>query len=245
MSDSSGLSVRLEQAGPIPLAVAFSCPPGQVLALVGPSGAGKSTILRSIAGLYRPRSGRITADGEVWLDTETGIFRPPHQRRVGLVFQSYALFPHLTAAANVAAALGHLPRAQRSAAAAALLARVHLDGLGTRKPSELSGGQQQRVALARALARNPLALLLDEPLSAVDRRTRRALQAEILGLRREISIPIVLVTHDVDEATALADHLVVIDHGRILQQGPTAEVIASPASVLVREILDLPPDEYV
>lgn len=234
-----GLTVALRQAGPIPLDLAFTCASGELIALVGPSGAGKSTVLRTIAGLYQPQHAVITCAGEHWVDTGAGLFLPPHDRRVGLVFQSYALFPHLTALGNVAAALTHRPRGEREARARALLAMVHLDGLEARKPAALSGGQQQRVALARALAREPHVLLLDEPLSAVDRRTRRQLRAELAALRSSVSAPIVLVTHDLDEAAALADRLVVIDRGEVLQNDATAAVLAAPASDRVRAALDL------
>ncbi len=226
----SGLHVRLRQAGPIPLAVAFSAAPGELVALFGPSGSGKSTILRAIAGLYRPRSGRIAVDGTVWFDAGRGRFLPPWQRRVGLVFQSYALFPHLSARGNVMAALGHLPRAARRARAQELLEQVHLAALAERRPAMLSGGEQQRVALARALAREPHVLLLDEPFSAVDRMTRESLYRELAQIRRRLAVPAILVTHDLEEACLLADRLCLLDRGRILQEGPPAEVVARPVS---------------
>ncbi len=234
---ADGLSVELRQDGLIPLNVSFRCGAGEMVALVGPSGAGKTTILRAIAGLYRPALARIACDGIVWDDDDAHL--PPRRRRVGMVFQSYALFPHLTATGNVEAALTHLPSGQRRARAGTLLELVRLDGLEQRKPAELSGGQQQRVALARALARDPSVLLLDEPLTAVDRRTRRALRAEIATLREMLRCPIVLVTHDLDEAAALADRLLVIDGGTLLQDGTPAEVLASPNSTRVRDALDL------
>lgn len=221
---AEGISVRLNQAGPIPLDIDLACAPGETLALVGPSGAGKTTLLRAVAGLYRPRAGRITCGGEVWLDTEAGIVRPAHTRRVGLVFQEYALFPHLDALANVMAALGHRPRAERRARAMAILARVHLEGLERRKPHQLSGGQRQRVALARALARDPAVLLLDEPFSAVDRRTRARLHAELADLRGDLTIPILLVTHDIDEAAGLADRMGVIEGGRMVACGAARDI---------------------
>src|SRR3954466_1523618 len=155
------LSVTLRQTDVIPIDVAFTCAPGELLALVGPSGAGKSTVLRAIAGLYRPRAGRIACGGQVWFDTQSGVDHPPHKRAVGLVFQSYALFPHMTALGNVMAALGRRPRSEREAQARRLLDLVHLNDLADRKPAQLSGGQQQRVAVARALAREPAVLLLD------------------------------------------------------------------------------------
>ena len=176
---SAGLSVRLEQLEPIPLAAEFAVAAGELLALVGPSGSGKTTVLRCIAGLHRPRSGFIRCGEATWFDSENGADFAPQERSVGFVFQNYALFPHLTAIENVATALGHLPRGARASRARALLERVHLAGLENRRPAELSGGQQQRVAVARALAREPQVLLLDEPFSAVDQVTRRKLQREL------------------------------------------------------------------
>ncbi|WP_246650275.1 ABC transporter ATP-binding protein [Rhizobium laguerreae] len=240
---SDGLRVSVKQSGPIPLSAEFACAPGELLALVGPSGSGKSTILRTIAGLYRPTSGKIQCNGAVWFDASAGLAVPPHRRSVGLVFQSYALFPHMTALDNVKAALAHLPRKERVERARALLRLVHLDGLEDRKPAALSGGQQQRVAVARALARDPAVLLLDEPFSAVDRRTRRKLHRDLRELRAAVSMPIVLVTHDLDEAADLADALCVLDGGETLQTGPTAEVLSAPASLRVREALDIPVED--
>jgi len=237
---SDGLRVALNQTGPIPLHAEFSCAPGELLALVGPSGSGKSTILRAIAGLYRPQQGLIACNGSLWLNTETGIDTPPHRRSVGFVFQSYALFPHMTALDNVKAALAHRPASERADRARSLLRLVHLDGLEGRRPAALSGGQQQRVAVARALARDPSVLLLDEPFSAVDRRTRRGLHHELQELRAAVSMPIVLVTHDLDEAADLADLLCVLDRGETLQTGRTSEVLSAPASNRVREALDIP-----
>ncbi|TFH86074.1 ABC transporter ATP-binding protein [Billgrantia azerbaijanica] len=239
MPETGGrLAVAVHQAGPIPLAADFDCAAGELLALVGPSGSGKTTLLRAIAGLYRPAAGVIACNGETWLDAGRGIVRRPQQRRVGIVFQDYALFPHLTARDNVRLALGHLEPAQRHAVAEQWLARVRLEGLAGRYPAELSGGQRQRVALARALAREPRVLLLDEPFSAVDQVTRRRLQRELALLREEIRIPIVLVTHDLDEAVALADRLCVLHGGRTLQAGPPGELLRHPASPEVARLLD-------
>ena len=225
-----GLSVRLVQAGPIPLDVTLRCAPGEVLGVVGPSGAGKTTLLRAIAGLYRPQGGRIAVGEAVWFDGDAGVFSPPHRRRVGLVFQEHALFPHLSALQNVAIALGDHPRSERRDRAADLLRRVHLEGLEARRPAALSGGQRQRVAIARALARDPKVLLLDEPFSAVDRRTRAHLHAEILALREGLAIPMLLVTHDVDEVARLADRLCVLDAGQVRMSGPPGEVLKDPAA---------------
>ena len=234
----SGLRVRLRQAHPVVLDAAFECGAGELLALVGPSGSGKTTVLRCIAGLATPRDGLVTCNAETWLDTGRGAVVTPQRRRVGLVFQHYALFPHLDALSNVASAMSHHPRRERAARASALLARVNMEGLESRRPSELSGGQRQRVALARALARDPRVLLLDEPFSAVDQLTRRRLRLELAQLRREIRIPMVLVTHDLDEAQILGDRLSVLHHGRTLQTGATHDVIHHPASALVARLLD-------
>ena len=230
------LHATLRATTPVPLDVALHCAPGEMLALVGPSGAGKSTVLRCIAGLHRAAGGEVRC-GATWFGT--GVNLAPHRRAVGLVFQDYALFPHMTALANVMAAMGHRPPATRAATARDLLARVHLAGLEERRPAELSGGQQQRVAMARALAREPAVLLLDEPFSAVDRATRRRLQAELAQLRRSLSVPIIMVTHDLDEALALADRMLLIHRGRALQTAPPAEMLARPANAEVARLLDL------
>lgn len=239
MADHAGLDVRLEQPAPIPLDVRLSCATGEVLALVGPSGSGKSTILRAIAGHYRPAHGRVAVNGTLWLDSAAGIAPPPHRLRAGLVFQSYALFPHMSALSNVAAALGHLPRAQRRPRAIELLALVHLDGLEQRFPQELSGGQRQRVAVARALAREPEVLLLDEPFSAVDKTTRHKLYRELAQMRRRLSMPVVLVTHDLDEAAMLADRMCLLHRGRTLQEGTPIEIMTRPASVEAARLVGL------
>jgi molybdate transport system ATP-binding protein len=237
-SDHS-IRVDIRQQSPIPLSISFTCAPGEFLAIVGPSGAGKSTALRSIAGLYEPAVGKISCGSEVWFDSSKHIALPPQRRRVGLVFQSYALFPHLSALHNVASAMSHHPKTERLDRAQRLLGTVHLDGFQDRRPSELSGGQQQRIALARALARDPNVLLLDEPLSAVDRRTRRRLRAELLEVRTTLSAPVILVTHDLDDASALADRMLVLDRGEVIQEGAPRDVMTNPGSERVREALDL------
>jgi molybdate transport system ATP-binding protein len=236
---AAGLTLRLAAKVPIPLDLSLSIAPGELLALVGPSGAGKSTALRCIAGLHRAEQGRIDCAGATWFDAAAGENLPPHRRAVGLVFQDYALFPHMTAASNVLAAMGHVPKAARPDRARDLFAMVHLSGLEDRRPAELSGGQQQRVAVARALARDPAILLLDEPFSAVDRATRRRLQAELAALRRSLAVPILLVTHDLEEALTLADRMVVMHRGRGLQTGTPAELLTRPASAEVARLLDL------
>jgi molybdate transport system ATP-binding protein len=234
-----GLQVNVSQDGPIPLAASFTCAPGEVLALVGPSGSGKSTILRCIAGTYRPQHGSIRVNGETWFSAPGGVYLPPHRRAVGMVFQSYALFPHMTALGNVMAALGHVPAKDREERARSFLEMVHLAGLEQRRPAELSGGQQQRVALARALAREPKVLLLDEPFSAVDKATRQRLYREIAELRRGLNIPVVLVTHDLDEAVMLADRMAVLHRGRTLQTGTPEDVTNRPASAEVARLVGL------
>ena len=237
-SESGGLRVRLRQDRPVGLDVAFECGAGELLALVGPSGSGKTTVLRCVAGLASPPQGEVTCNGETWLDARAGAVASPQRRRVGLVFQHYALFPHLDALANVACAMTHRPRRERAGRARTLLARVNMEGLEARRPADLSGGQRQRVALARALARDPQVLLLDEPFSAVDQLTRRRLRLELAQLRREIRIPMVLVTHDLEEAQLLGDRLSVLHHGRTLQTGGLRDVLRRPASALVARLLD-------
>jgi len=237
--DDGRLTVRVAQQAPIPLDAAFDCGPGEMLALTGPSGSGKSTLLRCVAGLERPARGHIACAGRVWLDTRRRVNASPQQRSVGLVFQQYALFPHLTALGNVVAALGHRPRETRIARAQELLASVHLAGLAERRPAQLSGGQQQRVAMARALARDPQVLLLDEPFAAVDRVTRQKLHRELAELRRTLAVPIVLVTHDLDEAAMLADRMCILHRGHTLQIGSPQEVMTRPVDALVARLVDL------
>jgi molybdate transport system ATP-binding protein len=197
----------------------------ETVALVGPSGAGKSTVLRAIGGLVRPERGRITLGDEVLFDSEARVFVPPERRRVGLVFQEYALFPHMNVADNVA--YGGRERS------AELLARFHIAHLAGAKPGQLSGGERQRVALARALARDPAVLLLDEPLSALDAHTRAGVRAQLQELLRELGLPTLLVTHDFEDAAALADRVGVIVDGRILQVGTPSELLEAPASSFV------------
>ncbi|MCH7554506.1 MAG: ABC transporter ATP-binding protein [Proteobacteria bacterium] len=239
MTEAAGLSIRLDQDHPIPLNIDLAVDPGEILAIVGPSGSGKSTCLRAVAGLHKPTSGHIVCNGATWLDTAAGINLDARRRRVGLVFQSYALFPHLTTLENVLEALQDRPPERRRDEALALLARIRLEGLEERLPRQLSGGQQQRVAVARALARRPDVLLLDEPFSAVDRVTRQRLQRELAELRHDLEMPILLVTHDLDEAARLADRICVIHHGRSLQTASPETVMARPDSPLVARLVNL------
>ncbi|MDC0714399.1 molybdenum ABC transporter ATP-binding protein [Stigmatella sp. ncwal1] len=231
------LVVELEkrfQGGPtIQASLEWSATPGRVAVLFGPSGAGKTTVLRCLAGLDRPERGRILFHGEPWCDTQAGVFLPPQQRRVGLLFQDYALFPHLTAEQNVQYGLSHLPASERRERSRSLFALLHLEGLEQRGPRELSGGQQQRVALARALAIRPKLLLLDEPLSALDAPSREQLRGELRRLLREFGVPTLVVTHDRLEALALGDDLVAMEGGRVRQVGPVAEVFNHPVELAV------------
>jgi molybdate transport system ATP-binding protein len=233
------LTVRLRQADPIPLDVEFSCRAGDVLAIFGPSGSGKTTILRAIAGLYRPAHGRVCAGPEIWTDTASASFIPPHRRAVGYVFQEYALFPHLTAAGNVITALGHRPRLERRARAEALLERVKLSGYANRRPHQLSGGQRQRVALARALAREPAVLLLDEPFAAIDRVVRRGLQDEVDRLRQTLDIPLILVTHDLEDVVRLATHLLIVAQGKGVASGSLQTIMSRPDLAWLRDVIGL------
>ncbi len=199
----------------------------ETLALVGPSGAGKSTFLRAVAGLERPHRGRVALDGEAWLDTERDVDLPPERRSVGLVFQEYALFPHLSVRRNVAFG-GASPTEVDE-----LLERFGIAQLAAARPDAISGGERQRVALARALARRPRVLLLDEPLSALDAHTRGAVRAELRELLAGLGLPVVLVTHDFEDAATLADRVGVLVGGSLLQLGTPAELVAAPVDPFV------------
>jgi molybdate transport system ATP-binding protein len=208
------------------LRVGLTVGAGETVALVGPSGAGKSTVLRAVAGLLRPEAGRIALGDEVWLDAGARVALAPERRAVGLVFQDYALFPHLTVAQNVA--FGGTPaRAQE------VMGRLGIAALARERPPRLSGGERQRVALARALARDPGVLLLDEPLSALDAHTRTVVRGELVALLRELAIPTLVVTHDHRDAMALADRVGVIVDGRLHQLGTPAELLRAPADPFV------------
>lgn len=206
---------------------------GSFTVLLGPSGCGKTTLLRCIAGLETPDSGEISLRGQRIDDV------PVWRRRVNTVFQSYALFPHMTVAQNIAFGLqmDKVPRHTITEKVDQALEMVRLGGLGGRKPSQLSGGQQQRVALARALAKEPEVLLLDEPLSALDLKLRRGMQSELKRLQRETSITFVLVTHDQEEAMAMADTVAVFDSGRIAQVGEPRDVYLRPQTRFVADFI--------
>lgn len=208
-------------------AVELSVGSGATFALVGPSGAGKTTVLRAISGLLTPEEGRIAVTGETWLDTSRRIDLPPERRRVGYLFQEYALFPHLDVTGNVRFGAG------RRLDVETLLQRFRIAHLRHARVADLSGGERQRVALARALARDPAVLLLDEPLAALDAHTRAAVRAELYELLAGLAIPTVLVTHDFEDAAALADRVGVIVEGRILQEGTPSGLVAAPADPFV------------
>ena len=239
-STATYLRIGLRRPNPPYLDVEFSCGDGEILALVGPSGSGKTTILRCIAGLMKAHSGSIHCGTECWYDSNGRIDLSPRERSIGLVPQTYALFPHLNARQNVMMALNRLPPVERSRRADELLALVRVAGLEEHKPAQLSSGQQQRVAVARALARNPKILLLDEPFSAVDRSTRKKLYRELLKLHAVFKTTTVLVTHDLDEAALLADRLCIVHQGRTLQTGPLKTVLARPANSEGARLLDMP-----
>ena len=193
------------------------------VALVGPSGAGKTTVLRAVAGLATPASGTIAVGGEAWFGN--GVALEPDQRRAGLVFQDYALFPHLSVRRNV--------EYGGKARAGELLERFGIAHLAGERPDRLSGGERQRVAVARALARDPAVLLLDEPLSALDAHTKTSVRAELHDFLAELDIPVLLVTHDFEDAAALAQRIGVIVQGELRQLGTPAELVAEPADAFV------------
>lgn len=236
---SSFLNAQFElqfPAGPL-VAPSFNIPDGgfSMTAVIGPSGSGKTTLLRCLAGLEQPRRGVIHVGDRTWFDAEQRISLSPQERDVGFLFQDYALFPHLTVAANIGFGRTDLPKPARQSEIIQLLERFELKGLAQRYPHQISGGQQQRVALARAVIRRPRILLLDEPLAALDTWLRAGIRTELRRLLRTFEIPVLLVTHDPDDALTLADHVVVMNAGRVIQHGPIGDVIANPTSSLVSE----------
>jgi ABC-type sulfate/molybdate transport systems ATPase subunit len=219
------------------LDVSFQVPAGRTV-LFGPSGSGKSLTLQAIAGLFPLDGASIRRGAMVWHDSDAGIFVPPQQRRIGYLPQNYALFPHLTVAQNIA--FGQRTQGERARKSVAeLVSLMQLHGLEQLRPAQLSGGQQQRVALARALASEPQWLLLDEPWSALDTPVRAMLRAEILRFYEQFQVPLVLVTHDILEAQELADTVVILHHGRVLQVGTPEEVFRAPRTSQVAELLGM------
>jgi sulfate transport system ATP-binding protein len=224
-------------AFPAVKAVSLIVHPGEFMALLGPSGSGKTTLLRVIGGLDLPEEGSLRFDNQDLTHV------PARERRVGFVFQAYALFRHMTVAQNIAFGLDVRPYGKRPARAEinkrvdTLLERMQLQGLGKRFPSQLSGGQRQRVALARALAIEPRILLLDEPFGALDAKVRKELRAWLRALHDELKLTTIMVTHDQDEALALADRVAIMNEGRIEQVGNPKDLIDRPSSPFVREFL--------
>jgi iron(III) transport system ATP-binding protein len=208
---------------------------GKIACILGPSGCGKTTLLKLAAGVLRPTSGRILIDGMEVAGPNT--FVPPEDRKVGLMFQDFALFPHMTALENVAYGLYALPRQEAQTVAAAALESVGLPGKADRYPSQLSGGEQQRVALARAIVPRPRVILMDEPFSGLDQRLRETVRAETLSLLHQSQATALLVTHDPLEAMAVADHIIIMREGRIVQQGTPDTILKKPADARVARFL--------
>jgi iron(III) transport system ATP-binding protein len=210
---------------------------GEFLSLLGPSGSGKTTVLRLIAGLEEPDRGRIAIGGQVVADAQTGVWVPPERRGIGIVFQDYALFPHMTALQNVAFGLRGCSRRERTKRAMEALEQVGLKDLARRYPHELSGGEQQRVALARALAPGPEVLLLDEPFSNLDKNLRTWLRAEVKEILTAAGVTVVFVTHDQEEAFFMGGRIAVLSRGRLEQLGTPEELYYRPATRFVAEFI--------
>ena len=237
---SLAADVRVDR-GPLTVELDLEVADGEVLAVLGPNGAGKSTLLRVLAGLLPPDDGRVAVGGETWDDVPAGRHVPAHERRLGMVFQDHLLFPHLSVTDNVAFGLRTrgLRKPAARAAAAEWLARVGIADLGDRRPGRLSGGQAQRAALARALVGEPALLLLDEPLSALDARTRLTVRAELRRHLADFPGSTVLVTHDPVDAMALADRVVVVEEGHVVQAGTPADVSRHPRTDYVARLVGL------
>jgi len=229
------LGVELED---FPLEAAFSACQ-ELVVLFGPSGAGKTTILRALAGLVTPQSGRIVLNGRVLFDAASGVNLPPQARRVGYVPQQYGLFPHMTIAENIAYGLPARSRAERHQQAARWIELMQLAEQAQRRPSEVSGGQQQRAALARAMASKPELLLMDEPFAALDQELRSHLRREIRSLAGTFQLPILVVTHDPQEAYSLADSMLVYSRGRQLQAGSRESIFTKPATPALGRLLGM------
>ena len=223
------LDVSVEKRlGAFALSVRFASS-GGVTALFGPSGSGKTSIVNLVAGLARPDRGRIVLDGRVLVDTDAGLFLPPHRRRIGYVFQDARLFPHLSVRSNLAYGRWFGPRSGRWGDIDAVVDLLGIGALLERRPRDLSGGETQRVAIGRALLASPALLLMDEPLAALDRPRRQEILPYLERLRDEMRLPILYVSHAVDEVARLADHVVILDAGRVAAAGPVGAVFAEVA----------------
>ncbi|HEY8086680.1 MAG TPA: ATP-binding cassette domain-containing protein [Polyangiaceae bacterium] len=240
--DSGALRVNVRLVGDFALDVEFDVPPG-VTVLFGPSGSGKSTTLALIAGLRRPTLGRISLGDEVWFDSDARVHVPVHRRQVAFVFQTLALFPHMTAQQNVEYGMVRAlePKA-RGERAVALLERLRVPHLAGRRPPTFSGGEAQRVALARALAMRPRVMLLDEPFSALDRELRAELLADLRESIRELAVPTLFVTHHRQEARALGERVVLLDAGKVLRVAKVEEILGGAARDLAFDETPLDPD---
>jgi molybdate transport system ATP-binding protein len=239
-SDAPSLTARLSKrlaAQDFVLEAEFQVPSG-ITILFGASGAGKTTLLDCVAGLQRPDSGRIAIGQVVLFDTTQGVNLAVERRRVGYVFQSLALFPHLTVQKNVEYGLAHLPSEARGNRSAAILKAFHIAHLAQRSAREISGGESQRVALARTLVTDPAVLLLDEPLAALDAATKGKIIDDLRQWNRVHRIPILYVTHSREEVFALGEHVVILDRGRIVVQGTPHEIIAAPQQETVAQLVD-------
>ena len=219
--------------------VSFAVETKKIMTLLGPSGCGKTTTLRCVAGLEEPTSGEITVDDRAFYSDKKGILVPPEKRNIGMVFQSYAVWPHKTVFDNVALGLKikKLKRANIEEKTKQVLSLVRLDGMASRYPTQLSGGQQQRVALARSLVQEPKILLFDEPLSNLDLILREQMRYEIRELQKKLGITTIYVTHDQTEAMVISDVVCVMDHGKIVQVGTPMEIYNKPACKFVAEFI--------
>lgn len=209
----------------------------ETLVMLGPSGAGKSMTMSSIVGLTRPDAGEITLDGRTLFDSKRGVYVPAHERGIGYMVQSYALFPHMDTANNITYGISKWDANKKAGRLTEMMELFSLGGLERRRPSELSGGEAQRVALARALAPNPRLLLLDEPLSALDPELSGELRRDLKRIQRELKLSVIFVTHNHEDAYTLADRVTVVDAGRILQTGTKSEVFRAPATLRSAQIV--------